>query len=280
MKKSEIRLILRRIGLVPRKNRGQNFLASDTIAERIVEAASLKTQDTVVEIGPGLGMVTEKILKTGVHLLAIEIDEKLAAYLKQRFDQQRNFRIITDDFLALAPGALQSHNGSGPPTFITNPPYRGAKKILKRLISLDCAKTIVITLQREVALALVATPGTKGADGLSYMVHYRYLPEKLFDIPQNFFYPEPGIDSTTLLLSPQKQPRALDEAFFFNAVEHLMHNKKKQLKNAIRTTYPVPPASVDGILSSTGLSGTERPAELTVQQMIELTNGIKRALTS
>ena len=273
-------MILQRIGLIPQKIRGQNFLASDKIAEQIVEAAELHAHDFVVEIGPGLGMVTEKILKTGAHVLAIEIDVRLASYLKDRFAQQNHFQIIKHDFLSLAPEILRSYNGSKQPTFITNPPYRGAKKILKRLVTMNWAKTIVITLQKEVAQAVLALPGSKGASALSYIVHYRFLPRKLFDIPQNFFYPQPTIHSRTLLLTPRALTPALDESFYFSAVEHLMHTKKRQLRNAIRATYNMSISSIEELLSHMGLTSTTRPTELTIEQMITLIDGIKNGITS
>jgi 16S rRNA (adenine1518-N6/adenine1519-N6)-dimethyltransferase len=272
-------MILQRIGLIPQKNRGQNFLASDKIAEQIVEAASLQADDFVVEIGPGLGMVTEKILKAGARVLAIEIDEKLVTYLKDRFAQQRNFKIISDDFLSLAPEVLNSYNGSKQLTFITNPPYRGAKKILKRIVTMNRAKAIVITLQQEVAEAALIPPGTKGATALSYLIHYRFLPQKLFDIPQNFFYPEPAINSKTLLLTPHPAMRSIAEPFFFSAVEHLIHRRKRLLKNSIKGTYHLPTAVIDELLSSVGIASTARAHELTIEQMVVLTNAIKNALS-
>lgn len=280
MKKTEIRMILQRIGLIPRKIRGQNFLASDKIAEQIVEAAGVHPNDFVVEIGPGLGMVTEKILKTGARVLAVEIDEKLALYLKERFAQQRNFTLLRDDFLSLSPETIRSYNGSRPPVFITNPPYRGAKRILKRIITKNQAQAVIITLQHEVARAVLAAPGTKSANSLSYIVYYRFLPQKLFDIPQNFFYPQPSIDSTTILLSARKRPVAGDEAFFYHAVEQLMHSRRRTLKNGIKATYPIPVPSIDKLLSTLGLAATSRPNDLTVKQMAALTSSIKKAVSS
>lgn len=278
MKKSEIKMILHQIGVAPNKTRGQNFLASDKIAEQIVEAATLHANDFVIEIGPGLGMVTEKILKTGAHLLAVEIDEKLGTFLQERFGKRDNFHIITRDFFSLSPEIIHSYDGSKKPVFITNPPYRGAKRMLKRIVSMDRVKTVVITLQQEVAQEAFIPPGSKDASALSYIVHYRFLPEKLFCIPRNFFYPEPTVSSQTLLLTPSSHPPLLDESFFCNAVQHLMHAKKRQLKNAIRATYHLSNDAIHNLLSSLGIPPTARPNELTAEQMAQLTNGIKAAL--
>jgi 16S rRNA (adenine1518-N6/adenine1519-N6)-dimethyltransferase len=280
MKKSEIRMILQQIGVVPRKTRGQNFLASDKIAGQVVEAAELHAGDFVIEIGPGLGMITEKILKTGASVIAVEIDEKLAVYLQQRFGKRGNFRIITDDFLYLSPETIQSYNGAKEYTFITNPPYRGAKQMLKRILTMDRIKTIVITLQHEVAQEALTPPGSKNATALSYFVHCRFLPEKLFDIPRNFFYPEPAVASQTLLLTRSSRPRLQDGPFFYKAVELLMHARKRQLKNVMRATYHLSNDFSLELLASLGLTPTSRPNELTTEQMVKLTRGIKSALTS
>ncbi len=280
MKKSEIRMILQRIGVMPSKTLGQNFLASDKIAEQVVEAANLNAGDFVIEIGPGLGMITEKILKAGAHVTAVEIDKKLALYLQQRFGNQGNFRVITGDFLCLSPETMQSYNGSKEPIFITNPPYRGAKQMLKRILMMDRIKTITITLQHEVAQEVLTPPGNKNATALSYFAHYRFRPEKLFDIPRNFFYPQPAVASQTLLLSRSSRPRLQDEPFFYKAVEHFMHARKRQLKNVMRATYHLSNDVSLDLLSSLGLTPTSRPNELTTEQMAKLTRRIKSALTS
>jgi 16S rRNA (adenine1518-N6/adenine1519-N6)-dimethyltransferase len=144
---------------------------------------------------------------------------------------------------------------------------------------MNWGKAIIITLQQEVAQAVLVTPGMRGSNALSYIVHYRFLPQKLFDIPQNFFFPEPKINSRTVLLTPNNTVRASEETFFFSAIEHIMHAKKKQIKNAIGATYHLPTLVIDDLLSAMGLSSTMRPTELSLEQMVRLVDGIKRVLS-
>jgi 16S rRNA (adenine1518-N6/adenine1519-N6)-dimethyltransferase len=276
MRKSEIRALLDRIGLIPQKNRGQNFLASERIAEQIVRAAEVNPRDLVVEIGPGLGMVTGKILGTGAHILAVEIDPLLASYLEERFGGHEHFHMIEHDFLSLAPETLYSYNGSRKPVFITNPPYRGGKKILKRLVTMERAKRIIITLQKEVAKTVLALPGSPKAAAITYIVHLRFSPRKLFDIPKNFFYPQPSINSTTLLLAPHHLKHPVKNDFFYcRTVEQLMHTKKKQLKNSIRANFNIPVKTIETMLAQLELTDSTRPSELTLEQMVTLVNSIE-----
>ena len=279
MRKKELKRIIKEIGLVPQKYLGQNFLASEAIAERIVNAASLSEKDCVVEVGPGLGVVTEKILNKGAEVLAVEIDKKLSSYLRKRFLTFKNFHLIEDDFFRLDKQKLLSYKGKKTMKFISNLPYRGAKKIVRKLSKMNSFLSIVITLQKQVADALLVEPGKSTSGSLSYFVHYRFKPLKLFDIPLNFFYPMPTVNSSTIFfLTRTPQTKASDEDFFFRTLDFLLKPKRKKLKNNIKSKFNISYTKIEEILEKCNIENNARPTELTIEEMINLSNLLKEQI--
>ncbi len=282
MRKIELKRIIKEIGLFPQKHLGQNFLASDEIAERIVDAASLSGEDFVVEVGPGLGVVTEKILDKGAEVLAVEIDRKLSLYLKKRFSKSKFFHLIEDDFFKLDKKKLLSYNGTRAMKFISNPPYRGAKKLLRKLTEMNIFSSGVITLQKEVAETILVKPGQSDASSLTYSVRYRFKPVKLFDIPLNFFYPEPRVNSSTILLLPAREHKltASDEKFFFKTVDILLKSRKKKLKNNIKSGLNIPDRIIQEIMEKCNIENNARPTDLSLEQMLKLSNLLKKEIAT
>jgi len=279
MRKTELKRIIKEIGLVPKKHRGQNFLASEAIAERIVNAASLSEKDCVVEVGPGLGVVTEKILNKGAEVIAIEIDKRLSSYLRKRFLTFKNFHLIEDDFFRLDKKKLLSYKGKKTMKFISNLPYRGAKKIVRKLSRMNTFISIVITLQKEVADVLLVEPGKSASSSLAYFVHYRFKPVKLFDIPLNFFYPMPTVNSSTIFLPTRRpQMKASDEDFFFRTLDLLLKPKRKKLKNNIKSTFNISYNKIEEILEKCSIENNSRPTDLTIEEIINLSNLLKEQI--
>jgi 16S rRNA (adenine1518-N6/adenine1519-N6)-dimethyltransferase len=277
VKKSELKMILESIGLVPRKRLGQNFLASEKVAERIVNAASLTKEDLVIEVGPGLGVVTEKILEKGAAVLAVEIDKKLSSYLSERFLSCKNFHLIEEDFLHVEPHTILSFNGTHTMKFISNLPYRGAKKMIKKLSGMNLFTRMVITIQKEVADVLIKKPGSPSAQGITYSSQYFFKIEKLFDIPYNFFYPSPKVNSTTLLFSRRNTKiKTENRSFYLISVDLLLKNRRKKLKNKMKSIFHLSEESTNEILHHCRIAENSRATDLHLEQMIELSNCLYR----
>ena len=281
MRKSELKKLIEKIGLQPDKSLGQNFLASESIAERIVDAALLSGEDFVVELGPGLGIVTEKILDRGAEVLAVEIDPKLSSYLRKRFADFKNFHLIENDFFRLNKQDLISYKGSRPIKFISNPPYKGAKKILRKLSRMNTFHSVVITLQKAIADDLLIEPGNSNSSRLTYCIHYRFKPRKLFNIPMNFFFPTPSIDSSTILLSAREpHPKTLIDEFFFKTIDILLKNKRKKLKNNIKSGFFLSDKIIKDIMEKCKIMSDSRPTDLTLEGMVKLSNLLKETKQS
>jgi len=278
MRKSDLKRAIEKIGLSPKKSLGQNFLVSDSIAERIVNAADVSSKDFVVEFGPGMGMVTEKILKRGADLLVIEIDKKLVAFLQDRFSSFENFHIIENDFFKLTQSQYMLDKARV--KFVSNPPYRGAKKLLRNLCTTNSISSCVLTLQKEVAQILFSKPGESSANRLTYYAHYRFKPRKLFDIPSSFFYPEPGITSTSVLLSPRKDNniKANDEKFFFKTLDLILQKRKRKLTNCLSSAFNMEKEEITKIMEKSKIRENARPTDLSVEQMVNVSNLLKQEI--
>lgn len=279
MRKAVLKRIIDEIGLSPNKLLGQHFLASEELAKKIVNTASIKENDYVVEVGPGLGVVTENLIKTGADVFAIEIDKKLSHYLRNRFSSNKNLHLIEDDFFNIDMKKLLTSSDTGRMKFISNPPYRGAKKLLRKLVKINTFSLCILTLQKEIADDILQTPGKDDSKRLTYYIHYRFKPKKLFDIPPNFFYPEPRVNSSVILLHNfEPEERAVDDDFYFKTVNILLSKRKKKLKNNIKSGFHITYDSITKMLINCKLDNNVRPNNLSIQQMIKLSNLLKGEL--
>jgi 16S rRNA (adenine1518-N6/adenine1519-N6)-dimethyltransferase len=230
--------LLRAYGLHPNKRLGQHFLVDPAAAERIVAAAQIKPDETVLEVGPGLGALTRLLLQQARHVIAVELDERLCALLKKELKDQPAFRLINGDFLDLDLHGLAQQAGEDGLKIVGNLPYhitgQSVRMILDHLHSLRGA---VITVQREVANRIMANPGGKTFGVLSVAAQYLSRPKLLLHLRKQAFYPQPQIASTVVSLAPRlKAPIHVDdEAFFFTVVRALFAHRRKMARNALRT---------------------------------------------
>lgn len=215
-----------------RKPLGQNFLNDDSIADEIVRQANIQPNGHVVEIGPGPGILTGRLLDQAGSLLALEIDPKLCRPLKKYFGKRPNFELLEMDALKYdysAPGK--------PYQVVSNLPYYAATPILKRLI--DFKKHILnmtLMLQKEVADRLVAVPGTRDYGSLSVFTQYHCEVERIMDVGRASFTPPPKVKSTVIRVTPRRQPAVQvdDPTKFFQLVHAAFIHKRKTLRNNLK----------------------------------------------
>lgn len=267
MKLSEISDTLREIGVVPVKTLGQNFLHDQNLARWIVQQAELSPDDFMVEIGPGLGAITEPALNCDVEVLAIEKDRRLVEYLRRRFAGKR-FEIIHGDALEFE---VQQLFPRGPIKLLGNLPYYISSEILFRFLDPPTPITLaVLMLQREVAKRLSATPRSKDYGILGLAVQSQYRVESLRTIPASVFLPEPEVDSAVVRLVP-RPPGELpeyDRETFRKLIRCGFSQRRKQLGKLIRDQIPDWPR----VAGEIGTSLQARAEELSLEQWISLTN--------
>jgi len=271
---SEVATFLTERGIRPNKVLGQNFLIDSNILGIIVAASKL-TQDTrVIEVGPGLGALTERLLDSAKSVLAIEKDHGLAKILRERFAKSDTFSLIEND--ALECNLSEYFARKEVDVFVSNLPYSVGHRILADLtISATPPKTMVLLLQREVGERLVAKPCTSDMGAISVWVQQVYKVEIVKKVSRNCFYPPPDVESVVVRFSRhhefdisnderQKLIHLTKEAFL---------HRRKQLASAMRNAnggLARPSEFVRHALENCGLTTTARPEELSVKQWVNL----------
>ena len=252
-----------------RKRFGQNFLVSPGVIRKIIDAVAPRAGDTVVEIGPGLGALTEPLLACLDHLHVVEIDRDLIARLRERFPAER-LSIHEGDALAFDFAALAS---GGPLKIVGNLPYNISSPLLFHLAAYaDRVAEMHFMLQKEVVDRMVATPGSGDYGRLSVMLQYRFYMERLFVVPPGSFNPAPKVDSAVVRLIPLKKVgaggTAQDEELFARLVAAAFAQRRKMLRNTLREF------GGEQLLEAQGIAPTARAEELTVDDYLRLSNAL------
>jgi 16S rRNA (adenine1518-N6/adenine1519-N6)-dimethyltransferase len=272
MKLSEIGNTLREIRVVPVKTLGQNFLHDQNLARWMVQQAGISAADFVVEIGPGLGAITEPVLDTGARVLAIEKDGRLADFLRTRFADRR-FEIVHGDALGFDVRRLFP---AGPVKLLGNLPYYASTQLLLRYLDQPTPISVaVLMLQKEVAARLSATPRSKDYGILTLTVQAQCHVEYLRTVPASVFLPQPDVDSAFVRLTP-RAPNDLadhDRELFVLLVRRGFSQRRKQLGKLLKGQVTDWPRAAREI----GVPLPARAEELSLEQWIALSNFIQPA---
>ncbi|MGI6038202.1 MAG: 16S rRNA (adenine(1518)-N(6)/adenine(1519)-N(6))-dimethyltransferase RsmA [Limnochordia bacterium] len=263
--------------LRPRKSLGQNFLVDRNIRDKIVEAADLKADDIVLEIGPGMGSLTEALARQAGRVIAVEIDGQLIPLLKERLPQ---VEIIHGDILKLD---LQGILPTGKVKVIANLPYYITTPILFHLLEWGHWELIVVMVQLEVAQRLTAAPGTKDYGALTVAVNYRANVDLVCKVPPTVFVPPPKVHSAVVRLHPRREPWGLEnEELFFRMVRSAFGQRRKTLVNTLARApwNPLSKEETAQIITETGISPQIRGEDLAVDEYVALTNNFQAKLDS
>jgi 16S rRNA (adenine1518-N6/adenine1519-N6)-dimethyltransferase len=257
---------LREAGLSARKALGQHFLTSGRILRRIADAADLSPDEAVIEVGAGLGGLTAELAARAGRVVAIELDEALARYLRRRF-ARTNVVVVQGDALTVRPAEALSHAGaSGPYVVVGNLPYHIAQPLLRHFLEgQPPPRRLVVMVQAEVAESIVASPGEMSL--LSVSVQLYGEPRLLFRVPPSAFYPPPKVRSAVVRIEVAPQPRAAvdDTEAFFRVVRAGFGTRRKQLRNALAHGLHIDPATAAELLAATDIEPTLRPQALPLE---------------
>jgi len=251
-----------------RKRFGQNFLVSPGVIRKIVDAVAPRTDDTVVEIGPGLGALTAPLLERLGHLHVVEIDRDLIARLRERFPPER-LTIHAGDALKFDFGALKD---GGPLKIVGNLPYNISSPLLFHLADYgDCVAEMHFMLQKEVVDRMVAAPGSGDYGRLSVMLQVRFWMERLFVVPPGAFHPAPKVDSAVVRMIPLKVGpggTATDAAMFAKLVAAAFAQRRKMLRNTLKVF------GGEHLLEAQGIAPTARAENIAVADFVRLANAL------
>lgn len=257
--------ILKAFHLHTSKKLGQNFLIDNSIVQGIVRAAELSSEDKVLEIGPGIGTLTQGMAESGADITAVELDKKLPAVLAETLKGYTNVRIVQGDILKVDIPELMDDN---PFKVVANLPYYITTPILMALLERKLPITRIVTMvQKEVAERMTASPGSKAYGALSVAVQYYTEPKIVLDVPPRSFIPEPEVDSVVISCTVREKPAVAvsDEALFFRIVRGAFGQRRKTLSNALRGAG-LPKDSIDKALTEAGIDLKRRGETLSLTE--------------
>lgn len=275
------RAIMETYGLNFKKSLGQNFLTDINVLHKIVDAAEVTLEDDVIEVGPGIGALTEQLAKRAHQVMTLEIDERLIPVLDETLAPYSNVTVLQQDVLKADLQKLIAENFDGQHhlKLVANLPYYITTPIIMHLlespVQLDA---IVVMMQKEVAQRLTAQPKTKDYGSLSIAVQYYTDAEIAFIVPKTVFVPQPKIDSAVVKLTskkPIKQPQ--DEQQFMRLVKGSFAHRRKTLWNNLQGIYgkdAETKAKLEKGLAEVGIAKTIRPEALTISDFIDLANAL------
>jgi 16S rRNA (adenine1518-N6/adenine1519-N6)-dimethyltransferase len=266
---------VRSAGVRPAKSLGQHFLHDWSVVNRIVAATISSPNDTVIEVGPGLGVLTQSLSEQAGRLIAVEIDARLAQRLQDQFAGQPSVSVMHYDVMAVSPETLLVEAGmaeDAPYRVVGNLPYNAAAAIVRHFLeAAHQPRSLVVMLQREVADSMVAGPGQMSLLGVSVQVYA--TARKLFNVPPRAFYPPPKVVSSVVKLDVRAEPlvprRELDA--FFRVVRAGFSAPRKQLRNTLAQGLGASPAAVAQAIEAAGLDPSLRPQDLGIGAWLALT---------
>ncbi len=272
--------ILKKYNFNIQKKFGQNFLIDTSVLDRIIRAAEITGEDLCLEIGPGIGTMTQYLAETAREVVAVEIDKNLIPILEETLSDYGNVTVIQDDILKVDLNRIvEQRNGGKPIKVVANLPYYITTPIIMGLFEKQVpVKSITVMVQKEVAERMQAGPGTKNYGALSLAVQYYAEPEVVANVPPNCFIPRPGVGSAVIRLTRHEKPtvQVEDEHKMFSVIRASFGQRRKTLVNSL-TNSPelgISRECVAEALEEMGLPAMVRGEALTLEQFAELSNRI------
>ncbi len=269
--------ILKKYNISASKSLGQNFLINDDVIEKIVGAANIEKEDLVIEIGPGLGTLTNKLLEKAKKVIAIELDQRMINILQERFSLFTNFELINEDVLKVNLKEIiqkekqQIRNVK----IVANLPYYITTPIIMKLLEDKLEiESITVMVQKEVAKRLTAVPGAKLSGAITYAVNYYCEPKEVITVPNSSFIPEPEVESEVIKLNLRKEPpvKLKNEKLFFKLIKASFMQRRKTLINGISNSGEMQKEEIKQILKKLNISENVRGENLTLQDFANISN--------
>lgn len=270
--------IMKQFNIRANKNLGQNFLINQEVLDNIIDKSEIIEDDMVIEIGPGLGTLTNELLKKAGKVICVELDSKMISILKERFRNNEKLEIINDDILKVnLKKIIEENKESGKiknvkivanlPYYITTPIIM---KLLEEKLDIEC---ITVMMQKEVAERLIEVPGGKNTGAITYTVYYYCDSEKIMEVPNSSFIPEPDVTSEVIKMNLRKNPvvQLDDPKVMFMIIKSAFMQRRKTLLNAL-TNSKVFLSKQEGIeiLNSLKLDEDVRAEKLSIQDFADI----------
>ena len=266
-----VHYICKRFDIKMSKKLGQNFLIKRGIVDEIVHAAELTPGEPVLEVGPGIGTLTQGLAQSGADVTAIELDRRLLEVLDTTLASYDNVRIVHGDVLKLDVPTIMNHK---PFKVVANLPYYITTPIIMSLLESKLPiERLVVMVQKEVALRMVAKPGTKDYGALSVAVQYYTEPDIVLDVPPKSFLPAPAVTSSVIRCVLRDKPPVdvIDEKLFFRVVKAGFVQRRKTFANTMKTTG-LSKDRIEELLAKANIDGQRRGETFTLQEFADVAN--------
>lgn len=271
------------LGFRNSKSLGQNFLTDKNIIDRIIEGSEIGPDDLVIEIGPGIGVITREAAAAAKKVIAVEIDTDLLPILQYTLGDLNNVEVVNSDILKTDLGELISKEDfSGKVRIIGNLPYYITTPIIMKLLEEGVgAETITVMIQKEVADRLKASPGKKECGAISLMVQYFAEVREIVKVPRTVFVPQPKVDSTVLRLDVRKEKtvEVQDEEFFFKVIKAGFAQRRKTIANSLSVLGDVNREEILKALENAGIDPVRRGETLDLREYAALTGELAKNVT-
>ena len=268
---TRVKLFLKANGIRANKKLGQHFLIDEEALKKLVDAAGIKPDETILEIGPGFGILTDELVKKARRVVAVEKDERMISLLRTYTGESANLEIIRDDVMEADLSHLLAYSVvANLPYYITSPVIRSF------LTAAPKPERMVLTVQKEVAERITESPP---GSVMAFSTQYYAVPELLFTIPRGAFLPPPAVESAVIRLTLRPKPYFLaDEKKLFRIVKAAFGERRKQLTNSLAGGLKLEPERVRALLKEAKIEPTRRAETLTLDEWAELYGGISLVL--
>ena len=269
--------VLQKYGFVFQKRFGQNFLIDTRVLDRIIEASEITKDDFVLEIGPGIGTMTQYLADAAREVTAVEIDDALIPILQDTLKEWDNVSVIHGDILKTDIRKIADEKNQGRPIkVVANLPYYITSPVIMKLLEEKLpVESLTVMVQKEAAVRICAAPGTRACGAVSVAVQYYSQPQILFDVPRDCFFPAPNVDSAVIRLNIRKEPPVkleTEEKQFFKLVRAAFGQRRKTVLNSLNTGLGKSKEELSAALQQAGIAPTARAEQLTMEQFGTLCN--------
>ena len=282
---TETRDILKKYNITASKKLGQNFLIDDNVINSIIDISNINNNDLIIEIGPGLGTLTKRLLEKAGKVIAIELDTRMITILNDRFKLYKNFEVINDDVLKVDLNKIIKDNmidNIKTAKIVANLPYYITTPIIMKLLEDRLSiKSITVMVQKEVADRLIDIPGGKNSGAITYAINYYTKPYRIIDVPNTSFVPAPEVDSSVIKLDVLSKPsvKVCDQELFFKIIKLAFMQKRKTLLNALTNGKLASKDIIEDMLNKLGFDLRIRGEKLTLLDYAKIADYVTEKLT-
>jgi len=280
---SQIKSIMKKHNVRFSKSLGQNFIINDFIIDEIIRRGDISEEDSILEIGPGIGVLTQALAETAHQVIAVELDNKLIPILNETLEEYDNVKIIHNDILKIDVSRMIEEKMEKPTKVVANLPYYITTPIIMKLIEeVSGIEEIIVMVQKEVAERMMAKPGNKNYGLLSVMSQVYSRIEKIHLVKPDVFFPKPEVNSMIIRINFLDKPLVSveDEFFFFELVRAVFQHRRKNINNALKLYFGerIDKDKLEKSLQKMGLETGDRGENFALQEFALLAREIKKIL--